>query len=27
MLYLVSERSSFVTGETLRISGGFSLAI
>ena len=27
MLYLVSEQASFVTGETLRISGGFSLAI
>jgi NAD(P)-dependent dehydrogenase (short-subunit alcohol dehydrogenase family) len=27
MLYLVSDRASFVTGETLRISGGFSLTI
>ncbi|MFN8625784.1 MAG: SDR family oxidoreductase [Candidatus Binatia bacterium] len=27
MLYLASGRSSFVTGETLRVSGGFTLAI
>jgi len=27
MLYLVSPRSSFITGETLRVSGGFTLAI
>jgi NAD(P)-dependent dehydrogenase (short-subunit alcohol dehydrogenase family) len=27
MLYLVSERAGFVTGETLRISGGFTLQI
>ena len=27
MLYLVSPRSSFVTGETLRVSGGFTLSI
>lgn len=27
MLYLCSSRSSFVTGETLRVSGGFTLQI
>jgi 3-oxoacyl-[acyl-carrier protein] reductase len=27
MLYLVSSRASFVTGETLRVSGGYTLAI
>lgn len=27
MLYLVSERAAFITGETLRVSGGFSLSI
>lgn len=27
MLYLCSDRASFVTGETLRVSGGFTLAI
>ncbi|MGE0305470.1 MAG: SDR family NAD(P)-dependent oxidoreductase, partial [Acidimicrobiia bacterium] len=27
MLYLVSEGASFVTGETLRVSGGFTLQI
>jgi 3-oxoacyl-[acyl-carrier protein] reductase len=27
MLYLASGRSSFITGETLRVSGGFTLAI
>ena len=27
LLYLVSPRASFVTGETLRVSGGYTLAI
>jgi NAD(P)-dependent dehydrogenase (short-subunit alcohol dehydrogenase family) len=27
MLYLVSDRAAFVTGETLRVSGGFTLQI
>ena len=27
MLYLCSERAAFVTGETIRISGGFTLSI
>ena len=27
LLYLVSSRSSFVTGETLRVSGGFALSV
>jgi len=27
MLYLVSTRASFVTGETLRVSGGFALSL
>lgn len=27
MLFLCSERAAFVTGETLRVSGGFTLAI
>jgi 3-oxoacyl-[acyl-carrier protein] reductase len=27
MLYLVSDRARFVTGETLRVSGGFTLSI
>jgi 3-oxoacyl-[acyl-carrier protein] reductase len=27
MLYLVSDRAVFVTGETLRVSGGFTLQI
>ena len=27
MLYLVSRQASFVTGETLRVSGGFALSI
>ena len=27
MLYLVSEQASFVTGETLRVSGGFALGL
>ncbi|MBA3035140.1 MAG: SDR family oxidoreductase [Desulfobacterium sp.] len=27
MLYLASARSAFITGETLRVSGGFTLAI
>jgi NAD(P)-dependent dehydrogenase (short-subunit alcohol dehydrogenase family) len=27
MLYLCSEQASFVTGETLRVSGGFALSI
>jgi 3-oxoacyl-[acyl-carrier protein] reductase len=27
MLYLVSHRASFITGETLRVSGGYTLAI
>ncbi|MFJ3895272.1 SDR family NAD(P)-dependent oxidoreductase [Streptomyces sp. NPDC090083] len=27
LLYLVSSRSSFVTGETLRVTGGFALSV
>jgi 3-oxoacyl-[acyl-carrier protein] reductase len=27
MLYLVSTRSAFVTGETLKVAGGFTMAI
>lgn len=27
MLYLCSEKSAFITGETLRVSGGFTLQI
>ncbi|MCD4533027.1 SDR family oxidoreductase [Nocardioides sp. cx-169] len=27
LLYLVSDRSSFVTGETLRVTGGFALSV
>jgi NAD(P)-dependent dehydrogenase (short-subunit alcohol dehydrogenase family) len=27
LLYLVSQRASFVTGETLRVSGGFALSV
>ena len=27
MLYLVSNRASFVTGETLRVSGGVSMHV
>lgn len=27
LLYLVSDRASFLTGETLRISGGFTLSV
>ena len=27
MLYLASDRSSFVTGETLRVSGGATLQV
>lgn len=27
MLYLASSRAAFVTGETLRVSGGFTLQI
>jgi NAD(P)-dependent dehydrogenase (short-subunit alcohol dehydrogenase family) len=27
MLYLVSEKSSFITGETLRVTGGFALSV
>jgi len=27
LLYLCSERSAFVSGETLRVSGGFALSI
>jgi NAD(P)-dependent dehydrogenase (short-subunit alcohol dehydrogenase family) len=27
LLYLVSEQASFVTGETLRVSGGFALSV
>jgi NAD(P)-dependent dehydrogenase (short-subunit alcohol dehydrogenase family) len=27
LLYLVSERAAFVTGETLRVSGGFALSV
>ena len=27
LLYLVSEQASFVTGETLRVSGGFALDV
>lgn len=27
MLYLVSKRASFITGETLRVTGGFALAV
>jgi 3-oxoacyl-[acyl-carrier protein] reductase len=27
MLYLVSARSGFITGETLRVSGGFALSL
>jgi NAD(P)-dependent dehydrogenase (short-subunit alcohol dehydrogenase family) len=27
MLYLVSARSAFVTGETLKVAGGFTMAV
>jgi 3-oxoacyl-[acyl-carrier protein] reductase len=27
MLYLVSEKASFITGETLRVTGGFALSV
>jgi NAD(P)-dependent dehydrogenase (short-subunit alcohol dehydrogenase family) len=27
LLYLVSPASSFVTGETLRVTGGFALSV
>jgi 3-oxoacyl-[acyl-carrier protein] reductase len=27
MLYLVSGRSSFITGETLKVTGGFTLSV
>jgi NAD(P)-dependent dehydrogenase (short-subunit alcohol dehydrogenase family) len=27
MLYLVSDRAAFITGETLRVGGGFALAV
>lgn len=27
LLYLVSSRASFVTGETLRVTGGFALSV